>query len=160
MGAGRDAFIMSWVRDFSSPMERQFRRRQGVKRHLESQFCGYARGVVVTEGVSAGEGVIVGQLNGARLDRELQADLRQRILSSGPMREKRKTKIENQNLKTNPARNHYYRYHHRHHHLLLYSMPSRILYSILYTLLYTQKKKDVGLSLEYIVMVNMLILVE
>lgn len=68
LGAGRDACIMSWVRDFSSPMEHQFRRRQGVKRHLESQFCGYARGVVVTEGVSAGEGVIVGQLNGARLD--------------------------------------------------------------------------------------------
>ena len=64
-GAGRDGFITGWLRDFSSPMERQFCRRQRAERHLESQFCVYARGVEVTEGVSAGEGVII---SGARLD--------------------------------------------------------------------------------------------
>ena len=104
-------------------------------------------------------GVIVGRLPEDSM-RIFYCLLRQRILSSGPMREKRKTKIENQNLKTNPARNHHYRHHHRHHHLLPYSMPSRMLYSMLYALLYAQKKKDIGLSLEYAAMVNVLILVE
>ena len=37
-GAGRDGFIMSWLRDFSFPMERQCCRLQRVKRHLESQW--------------------------------------------------------------------------------------------------------------------------
>ena len=36
-GAARDGFIMSWLRDFPSAMERQCCRRHLVKGHLESQ---------------------------------------------------------------------------------------------------------------------------
>ena len=62
-GAGREDFIMSWLRDFPPQWNGSvvaFSVRRGISNRNEPILCGYARGVVMTEDRSAGEGSIIG----------------------------------------------------------------------------------------------------